>query len=490
MRHYCLYCVMQCLTREQISDIYQLGPEAVADLIEKLFAAFNAEIAQLKERVQTLEDQLAQDSHNSHKPPSSDGPKPRIRTKSLRKSTGKKVGGQIGHKGTTLKPVDNPDHKVVHRAERCQHCDYPLAGIATRAYDKRQVFDIPPKLLEVTEHQAEIKKCPHCHQQSFAIFPEEVTHLVQYGPRLKAIAIYLLDQQLLPYERTAELFSDIFSQPVSVGTLVNFNQECFEALTSSEQAVKAKLITSEAVNFDETGVKINGQLHWLHSASTPELTFYTCHPKRGREAMNDINILPHFDGTAIHDFWKAYLHYDCQHALCNGHHLRELTFVYEQHDQQWAQQMIELLLEAKAKVAQNKVRLNQVTLKQIEQKYQVILQKGFRTNPPPNTDTLSKKRGRKKKTKSRNLLERFQAFRKEILAFAYNFKIPFDNNQAERDLRMMKVQQKISGTFRSAKGAAAFCRIRGYISTCRKQGFNVLAAIQNAFAKKAILSSA
>ena len=483
MRLYCLYCVMQCLTREQIFAIYQLGPEAIADLVEKLFAT----ITQLNDRVQALEDQRAQDSHNSHRPPSSDGPEQRARTKSLRKSTGKKVGGQVGHKGTTLKPVDNPDHHIVHRAKRCQHCDHPLTGVATMAYDKRQVFDIPPQLLEVTEHQAEIKQCPRCHQQSRASFPKEVTHLVQYGPRFKAIAIYLLDHQLLPYERTAELFSDIFSQPVSVGTLVNFNQECFEALTSYEQAVKEKLIASEVVNFDETGVKINGHLHWLHSASTPEMTFYACHPKRGQEAMNAIGILPNFQGTAVHDFWKAYLQYGCQHAFCNGHHLRELIFVLEQHDQQWAKQMIGLLLEVKTKVEQNKTRLNQDTLKYIEQKYQAILRQGFRTNPPPNTDTLSKKRGRKKRTKSRNLLERFQAFRKEILAFAYNFKIPFDNNQAERDLRMMKVQQKISGTFRSAKGADAFCRIRSYISTCRKQGSNVLTAIQQAFANKALL---
>lgn len=489
MRHYYLYYDgMQHLTREHIFAIYQLGPEAVADLIEELVATCSVEIAQLKERVQALEDQRAQDSHNSHQPPSSDGPKPLARTKSLRKSTGKKAGGQVGHQGTTLKPVDQPDRLVVHRVERCQHCDHSLKKAPLLAYDQRQVFDIPSQLIEVTAHQAEIKACPRCHQQSSAAFPQEVTHRAQYGPRFKAIAIYLLDQQLLPYERTAELFADIFSQPVSVGTLVNFNHECSEALTSYDQTVKEKLLASEVVHFDETGVKITGHLHWLHSASTSEVTFYACHRKRGQAAMNDIGILPYFGGTALHDFWKAYRQYDCQHAFCNAHHLRELTFLHEQHQQQWAQQMIELLREAKAKVDQNQVRLNQDTLKHIEQRYQAILQKGFCANPPPAEEALSKKRGRKKKTRSRNLLERFRAFQKEILAFAYNFKIPFDNNQAERDLRMMKVQQKISGTFRSTKGADAFCRIRGYISTCRKQGYNVLAAIQNAFAHQVVLS--
>lgn len=475
---------MQHLTRKQIFEIYKLGPEAVADLFERLVS----ELEHIKDRVKTLEDQLAKDSHNSHKPPSSDGPQKRQRTKSLRQPTGKQAGGQVGHKGTTLEPVDKPDHTVVHKVERCRHCAYSLSDVVAIAYDKRQVFEIPPQQLEVTEHQAEMKACPKCHQKSVAVFPADVTHRTQYGPRFKAIAVYLLNQQLLPYERTAEVFGDIFSQPVSTGTLVNFNQSCFDSLASYEQSVKAKLIASEVGHFDETGMKINGQLHWLHCASTAGLTLYACHKKRGQEAMHALGILPDFQGTAVHDFWKAYLTYGCEHALCNTHNLRDLIFLDEQDNQQWAKEMIALLLKTKAQVEQNIMRLNQRTLREIEQKYQAILRKGFLANPPPAVRPGRKKRGRKKKTKSRNLLERFEKYRKEILAFAYDFKVPFDNNQAERDLRMMKVQQKISGTFRSADGANIFCRIRGYISTSRKQGVNVLHAIQNALENKPILN--
>jgi transposase len=472
---------MQELTHEQIISLCQTQPAWVAEK----FLALVAQVTELQARLQALDDQLAKDSHNSHQPPSRDRV-PRPRPKSLRQASGKKAGGQIGHAGTTLQPVEKPDHVIVHKVERCRNCQRSLKAIAVQDYDKRQVFDVPPLRFEVTEHQGEIKACPHCLQNNHATFPEDVTHAAQYGERVKALSTYLNTYQLVPCERTAEFFQDVFSQNVSTGSVVNFNRECSTALADYEQAVKAKITAAPQANFDETGTKINGRLHWLHVAATPELTYYACHEKRGQEAMDAIGILSDFQGTAIHDHLAAYRHYTCRHALCNGHHLRELIFVEEQYQQRWAKQCGDLLLDIKTQAERNQVRFNAKTLHGFRQKFRRLVKKGFEENPLPVMVEMSKKRGRRKKSKSRNLVERFAAFEDEILAFAEDFNIPFDNNQAERDLRMMKLQQKISGCFRSRTGAEIFCRIRGYISTNKKQSFNILAALQNAFHGQAL----
>lgn len=464
---------MQPLTREQILALIHHDPEAVVQLIEALFA----ELQRLRERVQALEDQLAQNSQNSHKPPSSDGLKKHPHSTSLRQKSGKKRGGQEGHSGTTLRQVDNPDRIQMHRVDRCEHCHSSLAKAPAAQHEKRQVFDLPPRLIEVTEHQAEIKICPHCQKSTRAAFPVEVTQQAEYGPRMKATGLYLLNQQLLPYERTAELFRDLLGQPVAVGTLANWQQLCSEKLVPLEQKTKDQLATAAVLNLDETGMRANNKLHWLHTVSTAKQTLYYMHPKRGQEAMEEMGILPQFQGTAVHDFWKPYQRFACNHAFCNVHLLRELKFIDEQHQQAWAKEMSALLLAIKAKVERNTCRLAFSTLQKIHRQYHRVLQKGFRANPPPAGDPH--RRGRKKKSKSRNLLERLHTHAREILAFAHDFQIPFDNNQAERDLRMMKVQQKISGTFRSVEGARAFCRIRGFISTCRKQNLNVLDAIES-----------
>ena len=483
MRHCFLYYNgMQQLTREQIISVCQTEPETFADA----YLALKTEVAELRAELQAVKDRVAQDSHNSHQPPSRDRV-PRPRPKSLRQASGKKAGGQVGHAGTTLQPVDKPDHIIVHKVERCQNCQQSLKAVAAQAYDKRQVLDMPPLRFEVTEHQGERKECPHCHQITGAVFPEGVTHVAQYGERVKALSAYLNTYQLLPCERTAEFFQDVFSQGLSAGSVVNFNHECFTGLAEYDQAVKAKITAASQANFDETGTKINGHLHWLHVAATSELTYYACHEKRGQEAIDAIGILPNFKGTAVHDYWAAYQHYACQHALCNAHHLRELTFIEEQYQQSWAKQMRDLLLDIKKKAESNNVRLNVPTLRGMKQKYRRLVKKGLEENPLPAADDMPKKRGRRKKSKSRNLVERFASHADEILAFAEDFNIPFDNNQAERDLRMMKVQQKISGSFRSRDGADIFCRIRGYISTNRKQGFNVLEALQNVFSHQPLL---
>jgi transposase len=477
------------MTPEEALSIYHAGPDVVFKLLCELSAQvelLQKQVAELQRQVQRLKDQLAKNSRNSSKPPSSDGfnkPAP----KSLRPRGKRKTGGQKGHPGSTLTMVDNPDHTILYPVDQCQRRGRCLTDEAPSELEKRQVFDIPPIQVEVTEHQAGIKPCPHCGYLNKATFPEQLKAPVQYGPRLKAIAVYLRQYQLLPYNRTRELLSDLFSTDLSEGTLTNIIETCSESLQGPVDEIRRQLAHAPVVHFDETGSSVEGTRHWLHATSTAHLTYYEIHPKRGAHAMDQIGILPNFKGRAIHDFWKPYFTYDCDHGLCNAHHLRELTFLNEQHDQRWAKDMIDCLLDIKLAVDAAKNTIDTLFKEQIqefEQRYQNILDKGYHENPLPKRESSKKKRGRRKKSKARNLLERLDTHRKQVLAFMYDFNVPFDNNLVERDLRMAKVQQKISGTFRSPGGATAFCRIRGYISTARKNALNAIEALGNAFAGK------
>jgi len=467
---------------EEALAIYHTGPELVVTLLCEL----SKRVSELENEVQRLKDQRAKNSRNSSKPPSSDGFK-KPSPKSLRPRGRRKPGGQKGHPGSTLTMVANPDHTILYPIERCERCGRPLTEEAPSAVEKRQVFDIPPIQMEVTEHQAEIKPCPQCGYLNKAAFPEQVKAPVQYGPRLKAIAVYLRHYQLLPYHRTCELVRDLFSTELSEGTLTEITETCSASLQQPLDEIRKRLAQSPVVHFDETGSSVEGTRHWLHAASTTQLTYYKIHPKRGTQAMDQIGILPHFTGRAIHDFWKPYLTYECDHGLCNAHHLRELTFLYEQHHQGWAKEMIECLLDIKKAVDETRCSSDTLFKEQIqefEQRYQTILDEGYQENPLPERDPGTKRRGRRKKSKARNLLERLDTHRTQVLAFMYEFSVPFDNNLAERDLRMAKVQQKISGTFRSQDGATSFCRIRSYISTARKNALNALEALRNAFSGK------
>jgi transposase len=489
------------MTREQILVIYHSGAEAVIELVENLLARCEqlatltaeqaATIAELAAQTKSLNDRLAKDSHNSNQPPSSDGPRKPVR-KSLRTTSGRRVGGQPGHPGATLQLVEKPDAIIPHAVTQCEGCRRSLKNTPVADIEKHQVFDLPPLRMIVTEHQGEIKMCPRCGRRNTATFPEDAQHLVQYGNRLKAFGVYLNNYQLLPYERTSELVSDLFTDSataptVSVATLHHANQTCYERLEAVEQKIKEQILASPVVNFDETALYCNGQRHWLHVASTPELTAYNYHPKRGAEAMDAMNILPQFHGRAIHDYWKPYFTYSCDHGLCNGHHLRELTFIAEQDQQEWASQMKALLLDIKDTVEQvqpQAERLDDAMIRKFERQYRRIIKTGHQENPSPVIAKPTRKRGKPKQSPAKNLLDRFEKHPKEILAFMYDFNVPFDNNQGERDIRMMKVKQKISGCFRSQEGARFFCRIRGYISTARKQGVNVLDAIQSIFEGK------
>ena len=468
------------MNREEILSVYNAGPEAVI----KLVLSMSDQTEELKERIKVLEGILGQNSSNSGKPPSTDWP---TKQKNLRGKSGKLPGGQKGHKGHNLKMVEVPDSIKVHKVSTCSSCGGCLEDIEPVGYRKRQVFDLPPIKVEVTEHRAEEKLCPHCGHKNEASFPEDVSQPTQYGPRIKAVCTYLSQYQLLPYERTSELFSDLFGTSLSAATIVNANRVCFEALESVEDNIKQQIIASPVVHFDETGMYVDVSRWWLHVASTKYLTYYAAHPRRGKAATDEIDILPNFKGTAVHDCWNTYFKYKCDHGLCNVHHLRDLKAVEELNIQKWTINMTSLLMEIKKTVDIKKLvadKLEQNKINGFKKRYDRIIKAGLGQNPIAKVRDGTKKRGRIKQSKAKNLLDRLKVHWRETLAFMYDFSIPFDNSQAERDVRMMKVQQKISGTFRSVDGAKTFCRIRGYISTVRKNSFSVIDAIQAAFEGK------
>lgn len=365
----------------------------------------------------------------------------------------------------------------------CKECGSTLENVEVEAYERRQVFDIPPVNLIVTEHKSQIKTCPCCGKLNKAVFPESVKYPVQYGPNILASAIYCKNYQFVPYDRISELFEDIMGIKICPATIIRAEKECFQNLEEFENVIREKLLASPVVNFDETGMKIEGKRHWLHVASTDKYTCYFAHPKRGSEAIDAMGILPEFNGVAVHDGWKPYNVYDCDHALCNAHLQRELIGIEENYKQKWAKEMNELLTEMKKYTDECKEQLREPDFEQIkalEERFDAIIIRALEENPHSLNPEKQGKRGKNPKTKSRNLLDRFIEHKEKILRFLTDLKVPFDNNQAERDIRMMKLQQKISGTFRKAMGAQAFCRIRAYISTGKKNGLPVLEGIRAA----------
>ena len=477
------------ISHEQVEILLSMAPVVLVHQLCEVLEQ-NEQLAkqneELSKRIKKLEDQLAKNSRNSSKPPSSDGlKKPKPKPKSLRKKSGRKPGGQKGHQGKTLRMVDKPDYTVTHPVNQCQRCGGSLEDQAPERLERRQVFDIPEPKLEVTEHLGEVKPCP-CGHLNHALFPAEVTAPVQYGSRVKSTAVYLKDYQLLPFQRSTEIMSDLFAcETFSQGTLANLTSDCSQRLEPVDEFIRTQAASATVAGFDETGMRVLGSLHWLHTVSTEWLTWYFAHKKRGSEAMDAAGVLPEFNGRAVHDFWDSYLKYDCEHAFCNAHLLRELIFLWEEQKQAWAKDMIDHLLKIKATVEKAKLEdaeaLPEKQRERFQNLYFHIVTEGYQQNPPPEPKPGKKPRGRPKQSKARNLLDRFKNHADSILAFMDDFNVPFDNNMSERDLRMMKLRQKISGTFRNIDAMKAFCRIRSYVSTARKNGLNVLDALRRVF---------
>ena len=464
---------------EEIRAAYRAGEEAVVALVGRQTELVMA----LLKRVQALEDQLAKNSGNSSKPPSSDGLKKPVRKKSMRRSGEKKTGGQVGHEGHTLKAVAEPEKLEVHPVEVCEGCQSSLTEVGVEEHEKRQVFDLPPIRIEVCEHRAEIKTCPVCGKRNKARFPTGVTQPVQYGPRVKGLATYFTQYQFMSLERTAEAFEDLFGHALAQNTILDACAQVAEQVTGVNEQMKMYLRScNEAVGFDETGLRVEGKLQWVHTASTALLTYLAVHSKRGRKALDAIDILPHRHGSCIHDSYVSYFQYEQpRHGLCNGHHLRDLEFIVERYQQSWAEDMLNLLMAIKHEVDSARPFRSALTPEQLtafESRYDAIVMDGLRLQPPPEPSLV--KSGRRKQTPAKNLLDRLRTHKQAVLAFMFDFDIPFDNNQAERDLRMVKLKQKVSGCFRSQQGAADFCQIRMYIATARKNGQPILAALRAA----------
>ena len=438
------------------------------------------QIQQLQFRVKGLEAIISKDSSNSSKPPSSDGLKKK--TKSLRFKSGKKPGAQPGHVGKCLSQVDNPDFIVTHAPTCCHECGLDLSKIDGVCAEKRQVFDIPQPKIEVIEHHALEKRCSGCGKLSKGVFPDNIKGPVQYGKRVQALTAYFTHQHFIPVKRLCQVFEDVFGMSISPGTCSNLDANLFKQLEPFEISLKTHLVAAPVLHFDESGLRCFKKLHWVHVASSKSATFYSIHAKRGIEAMDDAGVLPNFNGIGIHDHWSSYFTYkDITHGLCNVHHLRELTFIYEHEKENWAKRMQDLLVFAKNEVEQH---LEQHTLpqnisRQIEKTYAHIIEEGLEYHSSLPTLPRSA-RGKQKQRDGKNLLDRLNEKRDCVLLFMYNFSVPFTNNLAEQDIRMVKLKQKISGCFRALLGGKIFCRIRSYISTARKQCWNILDALIDA----------
>jgi transposase len=443
--------------------------------------ALRERVAELESQVQALREYLAKDSHNSSLPPSSD--RFQRRPRSLRLKSGKKPGGQPGHPGHHLAFSQTPDQIEVHPVTECAHCHADLRVLPAKEVERRQIIEWPVQRVRVTEHRVQEKSCPQCQQRTRAAFPTQVRGPIQYGASLHALAVYLVQYQLLPYARVSELFDDLLGLSLSPGTIQTLVQQGASALEPVEAEIKAALIQAPVIHLDETGIYVKGGNQWVHVCSTDQLTHYGIHAKRGSAAIEAIGILPRYQGVSVHDGLKSYERYFCDHALCNVHHLRELTFVAEEFKQAWADQLKALLVEMKRAVEQakrqGKTDLDRLERSRLRWRYEDLVAEGLAQNPliPPSKRPGCKRVG-SRQSYPRNVLDRLSKKQEQVLRFLDDFAVPFDNNQAERDLRMVKVQQKVSGSFRSDQGAAAFGRIRSYLSTLRKQGQPLLAALE------------
>ena len=440
------------------------------------------QLAQANARIKDLEERLAQDSRTSSKPPSSDG-LARLPRRSRRPS-GKPPGGQAGHAGHTLTMVEQPDEVVRHRPEICSQCREDLSAVPGIVAERRQVLDVPEIRLLAQEHQVEAICCPTCQSISLGSFPASVSAPVQYGSNLQALAVYLHQGQLLPTARTCQALAALCGCQIAEATLIHWSELAAERLAPTVERIADLIAASRLQHADETGIRVYGVLHWLHVNCTGLLTHLAWHTSRGRPAMDEIGIWPRFAGRGMHDRLASYDAYACAHSICGAHLVRDCAGVAQQEQQEWAVEMHDCLLDLHDACQQ--WRLLQLTaVPAIERdewvaRYFEILAAGYAAQPPPASSAGSGT-GRRKQSKAKNLLDALLLRAEQVLARLYDLRIPFTNNQAERDLRWAKVQQKIAGTFRSATGVTAFCRIRSYLSTMQKQGHSMLSALTAVF---------
>jgi transposase len=464
-------------------DLKQLSHEQKDDLIRQLWPLIGQvkqltqHVEQLTRRIQELEGRLALSSRNSSKPPSSDGyakPSP----KSLRQKGQAKSGGQVGHKGTTLKAVAQPDVIQIHEAPtHCAACQSRL-GPAEVA-EVRQVFDLPTLGYEVTEHRVMKAQCT-CGHVARGEFPEHVSAHVQYGPRVMAALVHLNQHHMLPVQRTAHVIEDLFKLPISEAMVLQACQKAQIQLEPTVEAIAQAVRHAPVVHADETGFRVNRTLHWLHVAATKTFTWIGAHAKRGQQAFEELDILSHCKGTLVHDGWVPYRALaSCTHALCNAHHLRELTYIFEELKQPWAGDMIELLLDAHQQVHALAAPMPAHRLRNMRNVYDEILDNGSRANP--SLPRVPGKRGPLAQGKAANLIRRLRDYADDVWRFATDPTVPFSNNVAEQAVRMPKVKQKISGGFRTLNGLHIFCTIRSYLATLRKQGINLFDALVQTF---------
>lgn len=455
--------------------IAKLPPEP-RELLNLVILIYEEEHKKLSSRLAELEAKVSQNSQNSDKPPSSDPPYAKASGQRKRGKPTRRSGGQPGHKGSTLPFSASPDEVQIHRVERCSSCGEALSGSSVLDYQVRQVYDIAPIVIKVVEHRSEVKSCSCCGAAVVGAFPPEATGRVQYGSNLRSLVSYFHNYQMIPYARLVEIMGDLTGHRISEGTVYNYQNKAYERLEGFEQALKAVLLNSAVAGFDETGVGLGGSLNWTHVCTTRLHAHFSVHAKRGKEGMAAGGILPGFEGVAVHDFWQSYFHFHCQHAACNAHILRELKAIAEQTKQNWATQMGQLLRQMNRLVKKHrnegKEQVPRLWQRRLQNRYDQLLRKGLEANPPPEKG---------KNSKARNLLIRLRDWESAILAFFYDFEIPFTNNEAERDLRMLKVKLKISGCFRGKDAAVFFMRIRSYILTARKQGNTAFQALKALF---------
>lgn len=464
---------------DELPDLDRFSVAEKDDLIRRLWAhvgELTAQVSALQGKVLELEARLAQNSRNSSKPPSSDGLSKPAPT-SLRKRGERPTGGQKGHKGHTLEKVGEPDRTVRHAPPAyCDGCQSPLPE--AKVAETRQVFDLPVLGFEVTEHQVLAAPCAVCGKICRGEFPDGIFAPVQYGPAALAAMVHLTHHHMMPVQRTAALMGDFFGLAVSEATVLAASEDARVRLQPTVDSIGQAIRDAKIAHADETGMRVAGSLHWMHALATTMLTWMACHTKRGRAAFDAFAILPKFMGTLIHDGWKPYRELLCKHGLCNTHHLRELTYVFEELGQAWAGRMIVLLTAACHEVNELGSPLSADRIADFRSRYAEILAEGDAVNP---LLPKSGKRGRTRQSKPANLLLRLRLYADDVWRFATDHNVPFTNNLAEQAVRMPKVKQKISGGFRTKNGADTFCTIRSYLATLHKQGANLFPALTLTF---------